>query len=246
MHLIFFWVSNRPPELRLVHLPRNSRCQSPSESDCFLENVSSIVTSSHFGVYPHPIPHYSRWSCVRKDLIDNQVCFLWVLLGRAGDRTVFICNMTGLIISPYVSPGKTASELYPAPLGHSFPGSSAGKESVCNAGDSGLITGSGRFAEEGIGYLLQYSWASQVAQTIKNLPTVWETWVAKIPWRRERLPTPVLGPGGFHGLYSPWDHKDWGTTEWPKKKATWNMNVVDHFSAPGELSSPKIHFTLQY
>ena len=40
-----------------------------------------------------------------------------------------------------------------------------------------------------------------------------ETWVGKIPWRRERLPTPVLWPGEFHGLYSPWGHKESDMTE---------------------------------
>ena len=38
-----------------------------------------------------------------------------------------------------------------------FPGSSAGKESTCNAGDSGSIPGLGRSAGEGIGYPFQYS-----------------------------------------------------------------------------------------
>ena len=38
-------------------------------------------------------------------------------------------------------------------------------------------------------------------------------WVGKIPWRRERLPTPVFGPGEFHGLYSPWGHKESDMTE---------------------------------
>ena len=65
-----------------------------------------------------------------------------------------------------------------------FPGSSAGKESTCNAGDPGWIPGSGRSPEEGIGYSLQYSWTSLVAQTVKNPPAMWETWVEKIPWRR--------------------------------------------------------------
>ena len=69
-----------------------------------------------------------------------------------------------------------------------FPGSSAGKESACNTGDPGLIPGSGRSAREGIGYPLQYSWASLVAQLVKNPPTMWEPWVGKIPWRREWLP----------------------------------------------------------
>ena len=63
-----------------------------------------------------------------------------------------------------------------------FPGSSAGKESACNARDPGSIPGSGRFPGEGIGYPLQYSWASLVAQMAKNLPAVWETWVQSLGW----------------------------------------------------------------
>ena len=58
-----------------------------------------------------------------------------------------------------------------------FPGSSAGKESTCNAGDPNLIPGSGRSPGEGIGYPLQYSWASLVAQIVKNQRAVQETWV---------------------------------------------------------------------
>ena len=49
-----------------------------------------------------------------------------------------------------------------------FPGSSAGKESACNAGDPGSIYESGRSPGEGIGCPLQYSWASLVAQLVKN------------------------------------------------------------------------------
>ena len=59
----------------------------------------------------------------------------------------------------------------------SFPDSSVGKESICNAADPGLIPGPGRFTEEGIGYPLQYSWVSLVAQMVKNPPAMWETWV---------------------------------------------------------------------
>ena len=54
-------------------------------------------------------------------------------------------------------------------------GSSAGKESTCIAGDPGLIPGSGRFPGEGISYPLQYSWASLVAQAVKNLSAMRET-----------------------------------------------------------------------
>ena len=51
-----------------------------------------------------------------------------------------------------------------------FPDSSVGKESACNAGDPGLLPGSGRSSGEGIGYPLQRSWASLVAQLVKNPP----------------------------------------------------------------------------
>ena len=67
-----------------------------------------------------------------------------------------------------------------------FPGSSAGKESACNAGDTSSIPGSGRSPGEGIGYPLQYSWASRVAQTVKDSKKAWQ-------------PTPVVLPGE-----SPW------------------------------------------
>ena len=59
----------------------------------------------------------------------------------------------------------------------SFPGSSAAKESSCNAWDPSLIPGLGRSLGEGIGNPLHYSWASLVVQTVKNLPEMQETWV---------------------------------------------------------------------
>ena len=71
--------------------------------------------------------------------------------------------------------------------------------------------------EKSIGYPLQYSWASLVAKLVKNLPTMrvpkFDPRVGKIPWRRERLPTPVSWPGEFHGLYSPWGRKELDSTE---------------------------------
>ena len=57
----------------------------------------------------------------------------------------------------------------------SFPNSSAGKEAACNAGDPGSIPGLGSSSGEGIGYPLQYSWASLVAQLVKNPPAMQET-----------------------------------------------------------------------
>ena len=61
-------------------------------------------------------------------------------------------------------------------LTEGFPDSSVGIESACNAGEPGLIPGSGRSAGEGICYPLQLSGASLVAQLIKNLPAMWDTW----------------------------------------------------------------------
>ena len=63
-----------------------------------------------------------------------------------------------------------------------FPHSSVGKESTCNAGDLGSIPGSGRSAGEGIGYPLQYSLASLVAELVKNPPAMQETWVQSLGW----------------------------------------------------------------
>ena len=58
-----------------------------------------------------------------------------------------------------------------------FPDSSVGKDSTCSAGDPGSNPGPGGSAGEGIDYLLLCSWASLVAQTVKNPLATWETWV---------------------------------------------------------------------
>ena len=63
-----------------------------------------------------------------------------------------------------------------------FPDSSVGKESPCNAGDPGSISGLGRSPGEGIGYPLEFSWASLVAQLVKNPPPMQETWVRSLGW----------------------------------------------------------------
>ena len=95
--------------------------------------------------------------------------------------------------------------------------SSAGKESSCNAGDPSLIPGLERSAGEGIGYPIQYSWASLMAQLVKNPPEMWETWVQSLAWedalKKRTLPTPVFWPGKFHGLFNLWGHKESDTTE---------------------------------
>ena len=61
-------------------------------------------------------------------------------------------------------------------------GSSAGKESSWNAGDPSSVPGLGSSPGEGIGSPNQYSWASLMAQMVKNLPALWKTWVRSLGW----------------------------------------------------------------
>ena len=104
-----------------------------------------------------------------------------------------------------------------------FLGSSAGKESACKAGNPG----SGRMAGEGIGYPFRYSWASLVAQLVKDLPAVQETgfnlWVGKIPWRRAWQPTPI-----FLSRESPWTEKPGRLVHGVTKSQTRSSNEAHH------------------
>ena len=150
------------------------------------------------GIWGRKLPQKSWLRAFRKDeevWAGSRACVLFVFY-------LFDCIKSWLHITLSLV---MASKL----LG--FPDSSVGKGSVCN----GSLPG--RFTEEGIDYSLQYSWASLVAQLVKNLPANqrpgFDPWVGKISWRRERPPTPVFWPGEFRGLYSPRDYKELDTTE---------------------------------
>ena len=100
-----------------------------------------------------------------------------------------------------------------------FPHSSVGKESACNAGYPGSIPGLGRSAGEGIGYPLQCSWASLVAQLVKNPPTMWETWVWPLGWedpleKGKATHSSILAWRIPWTLYNPWGCKESDMTEW--------------------------------
>ena len=96
-----------------------------------------------------------------------------------------------------------------------IPCSSVGKESACSAGDPGSIPGSGKSPGEGVGYPLQYSWASLLAQLVKNLPPIWKTYVRSLGWEDPmekgkathssilawRIPWTPLSDFHFHFLY---------------------------------------------
>ena len=73
-------------------------------------------------------------------------------------------------------------------------------------------------------------------------------WVGKIPWRRERLPTPVFWPGEFHGLHSPWDLKESDKTEWLLLSVQFSCSVVfdslrphEHTRPPCQSPTPGVH-----
>ena len=80
-------------------------------------------------------------------------------------------------------------------MAYGFPSSSASKESTCNAGDPSL----GRSLGEEIGYLLQYSWASLVAQLVKNPLVMRETWVRSLSWE-----DPLEKGTDTHSSILPW------------------------------------------
>ena len=104
-----------------------------------------------------------------------------------------------------------------------FPDSSADKESACNAGDPSLIPGSGSSPGERIGYPLQYSWASLLAQTVRNPPAMRDTWVWFLGWEdplKEGMATSNIlawrtpraeEPGGLQSMRSQRVGLNWGT-----------------------------------
>ena len=113
-----------------------------------------------------------------------------------------------------------------------FPGSSVSKESTCNAGDPSSIPGLGRSPRQRIGYPLQYSWASLVAQLVKNLTAMWETWVQSLGWEdlleEAWQPTIVFlpGPRSLVG-YSPWGCKELDMTERLSTAQLFCTGIVD-------------------
>ena len=98
-----------------------------------------------------------------------------------------------------------------------FPHSSVGKESTCNAGYPGSIPGLGRSAREGIGYPLQYSWASLVAQLVKSstcnagdlglIPGL-----GRCPGEGKNYPLQYSGLQNSMD-YCPWTHRELDTTK---------------------------------
>ena len=88
-------------------------------------------------------------------------------------------------------------------------------------------------------------WASLVALLVKNLQCgrpEFDPWVGKIPWRRERLPTPVFWPAEFHGLYSPWGRKELDMTSTSED----NQSILKEISPEYSLEGLMLKLKLQY
>ena len=139
---------------------------------------------------------------------------LWSpIIGSTFQKTLFLSlSLQDIWITAYPKEG--------------FPDSSVGKESTSSARDLGLIPGLGRCPGEGIGYLLQYSWAALVAQLVKNLPAMWETWVWSLGWedpleKGEAAHSTVLAwriPWTIQSTVLQRVGRDWATFTFPKKK----------------------------
>ena len=122
-----------------------------------LSGFTCIIPSSHLPTTPNKrlSVHFMSWKPFMLNHLNDKFVCLWYVICIILYRYTYI-------------------------WGQGFPGSSAGEESTCNARDPGSISGSGRCPGGGIGYPLQYSWASLVAQTVKNPPAIRETWVQSL------------------------------------------------------------------
>ena len=146
-------------------------------------------------MHPHPL------TFIKDPCLDRKSSFLPNLspgwLSRLISKTTFITAHSG-------SKMRLSGSLPDQPLAAAlvcggFPGNSAGKQSAYKAGDPGSISGFGRSPGEGVGYPLQYSWASLVAQTVKNLPAMKDTWVGSLGWE-----DPLEGGTATHSSILTW------------------------------------------
>ena len=126
-----------------------------------------------------------------------------------------------------------------------FPGSSAGKESVCNAGDPGLIPGSGSSPGEWIGYPLQYSWAFLVVQTLQNPPAMQVTWVQSLGWEdilekgmASHSSIPFFSPLQYSCLENPHRQRSLvGYSSWGCKESEMTEKLSTHALLKSSVSS---------
>ena len=135
----------------------------------------------------------------------------------------------------------TCLRIWPGSLMLQVSSHSVRKESICHAGNPSSIPGSGRPAEEGIGYPFQYSWASQVAQLVKNLPAMWETWVQDLGWE-----DPLEKGKATHSSILAW-RIPWTVVHGVAKSRTWLRDFHFQFqSCPVSFLLSLLPFSSQY
>ena len=130
-------------------------------------------------------------------------------------------------------------------LRRGLPHSSVGKETTCNAGDPSLIPRSGRSAGDGIGYPLQYSWASLVAQLVNNPSAMQETWDQSLGWedpleKGKAILSSILAcriPWTVKSMESQRVRHDWATFTWLhftfKRYLDFDVNLTTLIKASG-------------
>ena len=123
-----------------------------------------------------------------------------------------------------------------------FPDSSVGMESTCNAGGPSSIPGSGWSAGEGIGYPLQYSWASLMAQLVKNLSSMQDTWVWSLGWE-----DPLEKGKAIHSSILAWRipwTSPWGSQRVVFHWVIFSLKILITFFFRTRTNNPKIYMKL--
>ena len=155
-------------------------------SETFADHLQQVNAVSQCPLHiPYSNTALAHWNIL---ILFYTVSIYFASSLRAGTRTTFSSYLFFKI---------------PGAKNQGFPGSSARKESAYNAGDPGSVPGSGRSAGEGIGYLLKYSWASNVAQLVKNLPAMWKTLVQPLGWE-DPLEKGTATPSNILAWRIPW------------------------------------------
>ena len=187
--------SSLPPALLCPHLIPSSIPPLPTpQLLCLLLLQAHTMDIPSSGVLFCKTNSFPVLMCIfQPELVLSVLCPHW-------DNNRALISMQGNLVTQYASPPRLTSLItqFTGTLAfRGFPDSSVGKESACNARNTGSIPGSGRSTGEGIGYPLRYSWASLVAQLVKNPPAMWETWVRSLgwenPWKRKGYPLRYSG-----------------------------------------------------
>ena len=167
----------------------------------YVANIISQFVACHFT--------FNEKSLTFKMRSSRSIFYLWFIPLESCLRNIFLPKATKILLCFVLKVFKfcfcafISFNWLPTLLERDFPDSSVGKESACNAGDSCSIPGLGRSAREGIGYPLQYSWASLVAQLIKNPPAMREVWVWSLG-KEDPLEEGTATPSSILAWRIPW------------------------------------------